>query len=96
MNDTIKLIFTHILTRFTNLEYLNICSYSVDYQRLVISLSSSPVISSTLLILQVCLDNISDCYCLLDGRLNRLHTLYVNMQYISSLPTTINSKVSFS
>ena len=94
MEDAIKFLFVHILSKFTNLQYLNLCSYSIDYQRLRINISPATVISSTLLELHVCLKDITDCFCLLDGGLNRLRKLAVKIYFISSSPLTINNKVN--
>jgi hypothetical protein len=95
IKDAIKLVFTNILTKFTNLQYLNICSNSIVYKRMTVEMPPLTVISSTLLELHICLEDITDCLCLLDGRFNQLHTLYVKMYFISSSPLTMNNKVHY-
>jgi hypothetical protein len=82
IDSVIKCAFTHILTMFTNLKYLNFGESVRSDQRLSFYLSPPSVISSTLLELHVSLEYFSDCLYLLDGRFNQLHTLYV---YISKI-----------
>ncbi|CAF4069433.1 unnamed protein product, partial [Rotaria sordida] len=82
IDNVIKCAFTHILTVFTSIKYLNFGESLRSDQRLSFYLSPPSVISSTLLELHVSLEYFSDCLYLLDGRFNQLHTLYV---YISKI-----------
>ena len=77
--DDNAIIFTHIFTMFTNLQYLNFCSSSRGHQRLLFRTPPLTVISTNLLKLHVYLDAFIDCLYLLDGRFNQLHTLYVDI-----------------
>lgn len=95
MNDTMKLLFTHILTKFNNLQYLNICSNSVVYKRIAIDMSPLIVTSSTLLELHVSLHDLTDCLYLLDGRFKQLHTLFVQIDRITSSSLTMDNKVNY-
>jgi hypothetical protein len=88
------LLFTNILTTFTNLQYLRFGPSSFWYQQLSFNISSPTVISSTLLELHVCLGNFIDCLYLLDGRFNQLRTFYVKIQFITISRLTINNKVN--
>ncbi|CAF2989699.1 unnamed protein product, partial [Rotaria sp. Silwood2] len=87
-----RLLFTHILTTFTNLQYLSFGPSSFWYQQLSFNISSPTVISSILLKLCVCLDNFIDCLYLLDGRFNQLRTFYVKIEFITISRLTINNK----
>ena len=89
-----RLLFTHILTTFTNLQYLSFGSSSFWYQQLSFNVSSPTVISSTLLELHVFLDSFIDCLYLFDGCFNQLRTFYVKMEFITISRLTINNKVN--
>jgi len=90
IDNVIKCAFTHILTMFTNIKYLNFGESLRSDQRLSFYLSPPSVISSTLLELHVSLVYFSDCLYLLDGRFNQLHTLYVYIyEILSSYPERI-------
>ncbi|CAF4484127.1 unnamed protein product, partial [Rotaria sp. Silwood2] len=82
--DVHRIIFTHIFTMFTNLQYLNFGLYSIRDQRLSIRTPLLTVISANLLELHVSLDNFQDCLYLLDGRFNKLHTLCADIFFIRS------------
>ncbi|CAF1646068.1 unnamed protein product [Rotaria sp. Silwood1] len=85
-------IFTHIFTMFSNLQYLNFCPSSLWNQRLFFYNPYPGINSSTLLELHICLKRFSDCLYILDGRFNKLHTLYVDIDFISSSDLTNNNK----
>ncbi|CAF3506245.1 unnamed protein product [Rotaria socialis] len=87
-----KLLFPHILTTFTNLQYLSFGSSSFWYQQLSFNISSPTIISSTLLELYVCLNTFIDCLYLLDGRFNQLCKFYVKIEFITISRLTINNK----
>ncbi len=74
---------------------LNICPSSLWFQYLSFDKSPPTVISSTLLELYVGLNKFSDCLYLLDGRFNQLHTFHVNIEFITSSRSIINSKVQY-
>ncbi|CAF1579846.1 unnamed protein product [Rotaria sp. Silwood1] len=89
-------IFRYILTMFTNLCYLNFQASSIYSQQISFdTLPRKPIFSSTLLKLHVNLENFNDCLYLLDGRLNQLHTFYVNISIINSYRTIINKEKLF-
>jgi len=93
--NVIKLIFEEIFTKFIKLQYLDFTSSSFYSQLSFVGFSPN-VISSTLLELHVNLENVTDCYYLLDGRFNKLRALYVDTAHIlpSSL-ITINNMVDY-
>ena len=93
--DYNAIVFAHILTTFTNLQYLKFGPSLLCHQRLSFCTPLLTVISTTLLELHVCFDTFHDCLYLLDGRLNQLHTLYANIAFIlpSSLP--IKNEVNY-
>ncbi|CAF4449238.1 unnamed protein product, partial [Rotaria sp. Silwood2] len=88
------LIFTHVFTLFTNLQYLSFGSSSICPQRISFDMSSRIFMSSTLLELHVNVLHFSDCLYLLDGRFNQLRILHVNIGWIhhSSSPTIDNTE----
>ncbi|CAF1049691.1 unnamed protein product [Adineta steineri] len=90
--DTHTLIFTQILTKFTNLKSLNFDQSSVSFRRLSFSLSPPTIISSTLLELYVSTRNFNDCLYLLDGHFPQLHTLDIGIYHITTTNLTIHDK----
>ncbi|CAF2139749.1 unnamed protein product [Rotaria magnacalcarata] len=90
--DNNTIIFTHIFTTFTNLQYFNFGPSLFCHQRLSFFTSPLTIISANLLKLHVHLENFNNCLCLLDGRFNQLHTLSANISFISALPLRINNK----
>ncbi|CAF1195948.1 unnamed protein product [Adineta steineri] len=94
--DTTECIFMHILNIFSNLEYLNFCPSSMWYQGLLFNNPSPTINSSTLLELHISLASLTDCLYILDGRFNKLHTLYVDIDFISSLRLTNNNQEKLS
>jgi len=88
-----KIIFTHIFTMFTNLQYLSFGPSSIWYQRFSFDMPFPTIISLNLLELHICVDYFSDLLYLLDGRFNQLHTLYINIYRINYSRSTINSGV---
>ncbi|CAF3795096.1 unnamed protein product [Rotaria sordida] len=90
--DVIVCILTHIFNVFCNLQYLNFCPSSISYQRLLFDKPFPTMSSSTLLELHISLANFTDCLYILDGRFNKLHTLYVDIDFISSLHLTNNNQ----
>ena len=87
------IIFTHIVTLFTNLQNLNFCPSLLAHQRLSFDNISLTIISTKLLQLHVYLNAFTDCLYLLDGRFNQLHTFYANISVILSSNLSINNKV---
>ncbi|CAF4319627.1 unnamed protein product [Rotaria sp. Silwood2] len=83
-NDVLELIFTRILSMFTNLQCLNFGPSFSCCQILSFDISCSTIFSSTILELHINLRGILDCLYLLDGHFNQLHTLHVNIYYINS------------
>jgi len=95
-SDVNLLIFTHILTIFSKLKYLNFDLFFDSFQRL--SFVNSPpatIFSSTLLELHVSLIDFTDCLYLLDGRFSQLHTLRVKTVHDHSTHTILNNKVNY-
>jgi hypothetical protein len=93
--DGYRIIFTHIFTMFTNLQYLNFGPCPIHDKRLSIHTPPLTVISTNLLELHVCLDTFQDCLYLLDGRFNQLHTLCADIFYIHSSRLTIKNEVEY-
>ncbi|CAF4078228.1 unnamed protein product [Rotaria sordida] len=89
MKDFITTIYTLIFNVFTNLRYLNFCSFSYD---LSFNEKSSSCFSSTLIELYVNLERFEDCLYLLDGRFNQLRTFYVHIELISCPLIVIDNK----
>ncbi len=86
------LIFTHIVTMFINLQYLNFAP-SIFNQQFSFGGLSQSVFSSNLLELQANLKDFTDCLFLLDGRFNQLRTLFVHVSTIVSSSIEVNNKV---
>jgi hypothetical protein len=72
-----KFIFAQIFTIFTNLRCLKFNPSSSSYNALHLFMLPGTDISSTLLELHVCVSDIQDCLCILDGRFDQLRILYV-------------------
>ncbi|CAF3909154.1 unnamed protein product [Rotaria sp. Silwood1] len=88
-------IFIQIFSIFKKLQHLNFSpSASTDYHLLKFGVSPPNIVSSTLLDLWVIVDSYEDCLYLLDGRFNRLRTLYVTIcsSNVSALPMVNNEK----
>ncbi|CAF3424543.1 unnamed protein product [Rotaria sp. Silwood1] len=77
--DNYAIIFNHILTMFTNLQYLNFGRSSIYDDRLFFCMRRSTVISTNLLELHVSLHIFDDCLYLLDGHFNQLRSFYVDV-----------------
>ncbi|CAF1467107.1 unnamed protein product [Rotaria sordida] len=90
--DDNEILFTHIFTMFTNLQYLNFSPSSFGHQRLSFRTQPPTIISTNLLKLHVSLNDFNDCLYLLDGSFNQLHTLYVNISFIVSTNVSVNNK----
>jgi hypothetical protein len=96
IEDINRFIFIQIFSIFKKLQDLNFSpSAAADYHLLTFGVSPPNIVSSTLLNLRVAVDSYEDCLYLLDGRFNRLRTLYVTIcsSNVSALPT-INNEVS--
>ncbi|CAM4960791.1 unnamed protein product [Rotaria socialis] len=85
------IIFHHILTVFTNLQYFNFDRSSIYDERLFFSMRSPTVISTNLLELHVSLLTFGDCLYLLDGHFNQLRSLYVDVNMIISSDRSVNN-----
>lgn len=73
------LLFTNILTNFTNLKYLNFAPTSYCNQELSFYLSPPTIFSSALQELHVKVACMDDCLYLLDGRFNQLQKLDIHV-----------------
>ncbi|CAF5223372.1 unnamed protein product, partial [Rotaria magnacalcarata] len=80
--DENTITFTNLFTMFTNLQYLNFNSSSIDPQYISFEILSPIFISSTLLELHVGVASFDDCLYLLDGRFDQLRAFYVNISWI--------------
>ncbi|CAF1016280.1 unnamed protein product [Rotaria sp. Silwood1] len=89
--DNYAIIFNHILTMFTNLQYLNFGRSSIYDDRLFFCMRRSTVISTNLLELHVSLHIFDDCLYLLDGHFNQLRSFYVDVCMIFSSDRTVNN-----
>jgi hypothetical protein len=78
--DTYRRIF-HLLS---NLKYLDLDVYNncIFRASLLRDLPSTTCSSSTITYLRIKLHNIDDCLHLLDGRLNRLHSFLVKLNFV--------------
>ncbi|CAF3598969.1 unnamed protein product [Rotaria sordida] len=94
--DVLECILIHILNMFSNLQYLNFCPSSISYQELLFNNPSPTMNSSTLLELHISLARFTDCLYILDGRFNKLHTLYVDIGSIPSSHLTNNNQEKLS
>jgi hypothetical protein len=92
--DLNRLLFIQMLNIFPNLKYLNFDINLYSCHQLSFRMLPLGVVSSTLLELHVSLDDFDDCLYLLDGRFNQLHTLHVDVGFISTLILTIDNKVN--
>ncbi len=91
--DNNALIFNHILTMFTNLQYLNFGRSSIYDARLSFRMTRPTVISTNLLELHVSLHTFDDGLYLLDGHFNQLRSFYVDVNMIVSLDRSVNNTV---
>ncbi|CAF4748869.1 unnamed protein product, partial [Rotaria sp. Silwood2] len=82
--DGNAIIFNHIITMFTNLQYLNFGPSSICDEQLYFCFDRLTVVSTNLLELHVCLNTFSDCLYLLHGHFNQLRTFYADKK-LSSL-----------
>ncbi|CAF2093043.1 unnamed protein product [Rotaria magnacalcarata] len=86
-------LFSLIFTTFLNLQYFNFAQSSLHHQRLSFGLSSPTLISSSLLELNVRVQDFTDCLHLLDGRFSQLRTFRVDVYRIFSASSRTNNKV---
>jgi hypothetical protein len=77
-------IYHRIFVLLSNLKYLdlNVNNWYVLPKSLLSDLPSTTCGSSSICHLRIKLHNIDDCFCLLDGRLNQLHTFIVKLDFI--------------
>jgi hypothetical protein len=89
-------VFTHIFSTFNNLQCL--CFGLSSYYNKWLSFNTVPihVVSTNLLKLHVCLNNLSDCLYLLDGCFNQLHTFRAKIFSISHSHLTNSNEVCYS
>jgi hypothetical protein len=89
-------IYAHILRFFKNLKKLNVDSSHESYPPLSLcDLSLNSFSSSTLTHLCINVNTLDDCLYLLDGRLQQLTTLSVNVDIIDDSSTIVHSMVNF-
>jgi hypothetical protein len=94
MNQRANLLL-YILTMFNNLRYLEFYQ-NLDKVATRVCFDHEPsIFSSTLVELHITVFLFDDCLYLLDGRLNQLRTLFVNVSYIFSPRSTISNKVNY-
>jgi hypothetical protein len=77
-------VYHRMFSLFTNLKYLDFDGddlYCIS-RPLFAGFPSTTCMSSSIVHLRITLQNIDDCFRLLDGRLSQLHTLKVNLVYI--------------
>jgi hypothetical protein len=87
--------YVGILAWLSNLQYLDLDGDD-DHRfkrRLLRGLSPSRCYSSGIAHLRIKIHNFDDCLCLLDGRLNQLHTLIVKVDYIRHSSIILNNEV---
>ncbi|CAF2399966.1 unnamed protein product [Rotaria sp. Silwood2] len=91
--ETVENICTDIFTVFTNLTHLIFCD--ANYNNIVRLLFDFPCprfSSSSLLLLNIKVQNFSQCLYILDGRFNQLHTLYIDLANIHPPDEEIENK----
>ncbi|CAF1013659.1 unnamed protein product [Adineta steineri] len=102
LNDEHRLIEKHLVTRvfiyilnMFNLHYLNFRTSFVYDEQVSLNdlLHRQQIFSQTLNELHINVETFNDCIYLLDGRLNKLHTLYIHVSNIHS-DRLINHKVN--
>ena len=93
MRPLYVLIFTQILTHFTNLKRLIFHPYSQYIDGLDFDTSPPTIIFSGLLELYIRVENINACVFLLDGCFPHLRAFYVNIYTIHSSPLPTEHKV---
>ncbi len=84
--DIVTRVFINILNMFNSLYYLNfqtsfVYDEQVSFNNLLLR---KQIFSQTLLELHINVQNFDDCIYLLDGRFNKLHTIYINISIIHS------------
>ncbi|CAF3387253.1 unnamed protein product [Rotaria sp. Silwood2] len=83
-SDFVTSIFTIVLTVFNNLLYLNCDPFAESDLRRQSFYDKTPTFfSSTLLELHINVASLNECLYLLDGRLNQLHTFYVDIDFFT-------------
>ncbi len=90
-------VFTTIFIMFMNLIYFHF-GWDINFlysPKSFIDLPSSTWHSSNIVHLNVQVHNFNDCLCLLDGRLNQLHTFIVQVDQIYKTSMTINNMVKY-
>jgi hypothetical protein len=88
------LLFTHILTTFRNLQTFYFGSSQIWHQYLSFVTLPSTLISSTLLQLHVCLNTLSECLSLLDGRFKQLRVFHIKVNLIDLYTAILDNKVT--
>ncbi len=91
-------VYSHILTFFKNLKNLSVIKPFVlsFYPRLSLcDLPSTTFSSSILTHLHISVKNFDDCLYLLDGRLRKLSTLCVTVDYMDTSSGIIHNMVRF-
>ncbi|CAF3764288.1 unnamed protein product [Rotaria sp. Silwood1] len=93
MKDLIITIYMYVFTVFTNLHYLNFCSFSnINPHYLSFDRKSPNFFSSTLTELYINLENFEDCLYLLNGHFNQLRIFYVTIRFIDRSFMVINNE----
>ncbi|CAF4241865.1 unnamed protein product [Rotaria sp. Silwood2] len=92
-SDFVTSIFTIVLTVFNNLLYLNCDPFAESDLRRQSFYDKTPTFfSSTLLELHINVASLNECLYLLDGRLNQLHTFYVDIDFFTPPSKMIKDK----
>jgi hypothetical protein len=85
-----------VFTLFTNLQYLNVCSFGhINFPRLSFENKLPTFSSPTLMELHINLMYLDDCFHLLDGRFNQLRVLCVNIVCIYPPSVLTKNSVSY-
>ncbi|CAF3535389.1 unnamed protein product [Rotaria socialis] len=86
--------YVAIFTWLSNIQYLNLDGIDGNRysRRLLRGLSSMRCYSSSVAHLRIRIHNFDDCLCLLDGRLSRLHTLIVKLDFVRHSRIIINNE----
>lgn len=93
--DVDSILFSKIFTMFINLQYLRFGPSSICFQQSPFGIPFSNVISSNLLELHLSVGDFIDCFYLLDGSFNKLHTCHVKICSFGFRDIKIHNKVEY-
>jgi hypothetical protein len=84
----------HIFALCNKLEELDMGGIGVNSKLSIYNRPPNTCSSSTLSILSIVVASFDDCLCLLDGRLNKLFSFSIKIDFIDETPSTVDNTVS--